>query len=34
MAFAKIYKRYWTELFNAAYKRLPEKYLEAIKIGS
>lgn len=24
-AFAKIYKRYWTELYNAAYKRMPEK---------
>ena len=24
-AFAKIYNRYWQELYNAAYKRLPEK---------
>jgi RNA polymerase sigma-70 factor (family 1) len=24
-AFAQIYKRYWPELYNAAYKRLPEK---------
>lgn len=24
-AFEKIYKRYWAELYNAAYKRLPEK---------
>lgn len=24
-AFERIYKRYWVELFNAAYKRLPEK---------
>lgn len=24
-AFAKIYERYWTALYNAAYKRLPEK---------
>ena len=24
-AFEKIYKRYWQELYNAAYKRLPEK---------
>jgi len=24
-AFAKIYKLYWVELYNAAYKRLPEK---------
>lgn len=24
-AFAKIYERYWTELYNAAYKRMPEK---------
>lgn len=25
MAFAQIYKRYWPELYNTAYKRLPEK---------
>lgn len=25
IAFSKIYKRYWVELYNAAYKRLPEK---------
>jgi RNA polymerase sigma-70 factor (family 1) len=25
IAFSKIYKRYWAELYNAAYKRLPEK---------
>ena len=25
VAFAKIYNRYWQELYNAAYKRLPEK---------
>lgn len=24
-AFEKIYKRYWVELYNSAYKRLPEK---------
>lgn len=24
-AFEKIYKQYWTELYNAAYKRLPDK---------
>lgn len=24
-AFEEIYRRYWTELYNAAYKRLPEK---------
>lgn len=24
-AFSQIYKRYWAELYNAAYKRLPEK---------
>ncbi len=24
-AFAKIYNRYWQELYNAAYKRMPEK---------
>ncbi|SDG29044.1 RNA polymerase sigma-70 factor, ECF subfamily [Pedobacter terrae] len=25
VAFGKIYSRYWAELYNAAYKRLPEK---------
>lgn len=25
IAFSKIYKRYWIELYNSAYKRLPEK---------